>query len=280
MPPVSEAQRRAMFAAASGHSNIGIPKSVGAEFVASDKPGKLPQRVHKLGGGGLASYDNVIHFPRSTGGEVDPVDLAAHVARQPMQGGGMGTPWFERAEARELERPAYGFTMGSGGGRTDKNNVTVGAGAYVLPADVVSGLGEGNSMAGAAVIDRMFRSLPYGIQPQPAARHGIGIPRPPAPFREGPAPTLAKGGEAEGDEHVPIAAADGEIILHPDQVYALGATYLPPGKPRPREAILAHGHDVLDAFVKHVRGQTIKDLEELPGPQNSKNDDEGHKKAA
>ena len=33
VPPVSEAQRRAMFAAASGHSTLGIPRKVGEEFV-------------------------------------------------------------------------------------------------------------------------------------------------------------------------------------------------------------------------------------------------------
>jgi hypothetical protein len=48
MPPVSEAQRRAMFAAKSGHSTLGIPKKVGAEFVAADKGGKLPQRKEGL----------------------------------------------------------------------------------------------------------------------------------------------------------------------------------------------------------------------------------------
>jgi hypothetical protein len=34
-----------MYAAAAGRSNIGIPKAVGAEFVAADKPGRLPARV-------------------------------------------------------------------------------------------------------------------------------------------------------------------------------------------------------------------------------------------
>ncbi len=43
-PPVSEAQRRAMFAAAAGHSNLGIPKKVGREFVAADTGGHLPKR--------------------------------------------------------------------------------------------------------------------------------------------------------------------------------------------------------------------------------------------
>ena len=44
MPIVSQAQRGAMYSAAAGKSTLGIPKSVGQEFVASDKPGKLPKR--------------------------------------------------------------------------------------------------------------------------------------------------------------------------------------------------------------------------------------------
>jgi hypothetical protein len=44
MPPVSQQQRKAMYAAAAGHSTLGIPKKVGKEFVAADKPGKLPKR--------------------------------------------------------------------------------------------------------------------------------------------------------------------------------------------------------------------------------------------
>jgi len=42
MPIVSQAQRGAMHAAAEGKSTLGIPKSVGQEFVAADKGGKLP----------------------------------------------------------------------------------------------------------------------------------------------------------------------------------------------------------------------------------------------
>jgi hypothetical protein len=44
MPMKSEAQRKAMHAAASGKSTLGIPKKVGKEFAASDKGGKLPKR--------------------------------------------------------------------------------------------------------------------------------------------------------------------------------------------------------------------------------------------
>jgi hypothetical protein len=38
-----------MYAAAAGKSTLGIPKSVGKEFVAADKPGKLPKRVKQKG---------------------------------------------------------------------------------------------------------------------------------------------------------------------------------------------------------------------------------------
>ena len=48
MPPVSEKQRRAMYAAASGRSTLGIPQSVGREFVAADNGGKLPLRKRAL----------------------------------------------------------------------------------------------------------------------------------------------------------------------------------------------------------------------------------------
>jgi hypothetical protein len=47
MPPVSEAQRRFMHAAANDPKvakNAGIKRSVAKEFVGSDKPGKLPER--------------------------------------------------------------------------------------------------------------------------------------------------------------------------------------------------------------------------------------------
>ena len=47
MPPVSQAQRRAMGAAMGGKSNLGIPKKVGKEFIDADPGGKLPERKKK-----------------------------------------------------------------------------------------------------------------------------------------------------------------------------------------------------------------------------------------
>jgi hypothetical protein len=47
MPPKSQQQRKAMWAAASGKSTLGIPKKVGKEFAKADPGGKLPKRVKK-----------------------------------------------------------------------------------------------------------------------------------------------------------------------------------------------------------------------------------------
>jgi hypothetical protein len=47
MPMKSQAQRGAMYAAKAGKSTLGIPQSVGAEFVKSDEGGKLPRKVKK-----------------------------------------------------------------------------------------------------------------------------------------------------------------------------------------------------------------------------------------
>lgn len=46
MPPVSQAQRGLMYAAASKKGGAdGVPQAVAKEFVAKDKPGKLPEKV-------------------------------------------------------------------------------------------------------------------------------------------------------------------------------------------------------------------------------------------
>jgi len=58
MPMVSQAQRAAMHAAAQGKSTLGIPKKVGAEFVAADKGGKLPKRKKPKTRIGRQVYDD------------------------------------------------------------------------------------------------------------------------------------------------------------------------------------------------------------------------------
>lgn len=47
-PPVSEAQRRLMWATAAGHGTSGVPQSVGREFANSDPGGHLPARAKDM----------------------------------------------------------------------------------------------------------------------------------------------------------------------------------------------------------------------------------------
>lgn len=42
MPDVSRQQQKAMFAAKAGKSTLGIPKSVGEDFIAADKAAGFP----------------------------------------------------------------------------------------------------------------------------------------------------------------------------------------------------------------------------------------------
>src|SRR6185312_15506302 len=86
-----------------------------------------------------------------------------------------------------------GYIPGTTGGRTDNKPINVESGAYVIPADILSGLGEGNSHAGWAAL---------------SAQLGL-------------APTKADGGGVIG-EPTPIVAASGEGVIGPDAVAQIG----------------------------------------------------------
>ena len=99
MPPVSQAQRKAMHAAASGNSTIGIPKSVGKDFSDADKGGKLPMKAKK-------KYDRSSHYPGNpgfpssseAGGSPPKAAYAAHESRE-KEIMGAGYEAHEKAEA-------------------------------------------------------------------------------------------------------------------------------------------------------------------------------------
>jgi hypothetical protein len=144
--------------------------------------------------------------------------------------------WGDRAvnNALGVVRRARGGRVSGGlhfdsGGRTDNIPLDVVPGTYIFPADVVSALGQGNTMAGIKVLDNMF--------PPPME----------APAAQG-AQQKAKGGR------VPIIAAGGEFQVDPYHVAQLGG------------GDVEQGADILDAFVQDVRQQHIDTLSQLPGP--------------
>ena len=180
-------------------------------------------------------------------------------------GGGMNMPpWWIRNEARQMNaQPSSGALLSSIPGRTDHIPLKLPKGSYVVPADVVSGLGQGNTNAGHSVLDRMFKTGPFGMSAplknaRPVMPH-MPMPKPPRaaglgnmdirPGKLG----FADGGEAPGE--VPVMAAGGEHVLYPEQVEAVGG------------GNINNGYQILDEFVKHVRQNTIDGLKKLPGPK-------------
>lgn len=139
--------------------------------------------------------------------------------------------------AMNIVRRANGGRVSSGGfhhdggGRTDNLPLDVTPGTYIVPADIVSALGQGNTMAGIKVLDNMF-----------------------PPEAEGPSPKKAAGGRTGNDGTVPIIVAGGEFRISPYHVAALGS------------GDVRQGADALDAWVNQVRQDHIDTLSSLPGP--------------
>lgn len=196
----------------------------------------------------------------------------------PMRAGGGDVPGVEsmnnmlmRREQGETYHPG-GFLNNAGPGRTDTINTNVPAGAYVIPADIVSGIGEGNSLAGSAIIDRMFSSSPYGVA-KPKIGHGEGAPRaradshpesPPTGVQSGPtvntaainsAGSFAKGGAPA--EKAPVVVAGGEHVLSPQAIIS-------------KFGSLKKGHALLDHWVVGMRQKIAKEMLALPNPVGSR----------
>jgi hypothetical protein len=119
--------------------------------------------------------------------------------------------------------------MGPTGGRADKRPMEVPEGAYVLTADHVSGLGEGNTHAGMAKLDKMFPKSAKAHSEAPKERR------------------RAAGGK------VPIYAADGEYVVDPQDIID-------------RYGDLDHGHKVLDKWQTNERQHLISTLKNLDPP--------------
>lgn len=128
-------------------------------------------------------------------------------------------------------------------GRTDRLPIHVVSGSYVIPADVVSGLAEGNTEAGFEIIKRMIEDQKSkGGSVGLAGKYGIKGPY----HSEWP--------RKQSRNIVPVIVAGGEMILSPEEVELFG------------DGDLNAGHKVLDKFVVTQRKKLIETLKKLPGP--------------
>ena len=155
------------------------------------------------------------------------IAIALNVARRNKRADG-GTTTTVESTVGNRPKPHVGPIHSPVAGRTDHLPMHVPSGSYVIPADIVSAMGEGNTMAGFKVVRQMFKGLP-GAQ------------------------AFASGGWT-GDL-VPIVAAGGEYVITPYEVEAIG------------NGDLDRGHKALDGFIKKMRAKTVQTLRKLPGPK-------------
>lgn len=168
-----------------------------------------------------------------------------------MAAGGVSSPFGERMAARQAFHE--GFLHSSVPGRTDKLPITVAGGSYVVPSSHVAAIGQDNSLAGAAILDKMFKSGPYGTSA--TSLHSAKAPVPklgnltPKPATA----KLASGGTPSGHP-VEIVAAGGEYVIPP---HALIAKY----------GDLDHAHKALDQWIVSHRKTHAKTIAKLAPPK-------------
>jgi hypothetical protein len=181
-----------------------VPKSVAEKFIAEDKPGKLPYHVKRADGG-----------------------LAAAEEEDGLAQGGLSTA-TDLHQAREINMPNGGFLHSSIAGRTDRIPATVPPNSFILPADVVSGAGQGNSLAGANILSEALKLGPYGTKLPAHSNRAAHLPNP---------PHLAKGGDSDAK----VLLAGGELAVPPWRVEEIG------------EGDINKGHEAMRKLVDVIR---------------------------
>jgi hypothetical protein len=140
-------------------------------------------------------------------------------------------------------------------GRTDRIPMQARTGSYILPADVVSGLGQGNTAAGAKMWGQSISHAigPMGIKNAIKQRSFNAVKMPSVRM---PTPNVkyADGGVYEGDEYTPIITAGGEMIIDPEIVAELGSGDAEEGK------------RILGSSAMGVRKQVLAEMKKLPRP--------------
>lgn len=181
-----------------------------------------------------ANISELVHTGRP---QKQAVAIALAKARTGKMGGGS---FFGQPYTSQVSKVHVGPIHSPVAGRTDHLPMHVPSGAYVIPADIISAMGEGNTMAGFKVANTIFTQIP-NMKGLPGADAQLGLAK--------------KAGGGPVAPPVPIVAAGGEFVIHPDDVTRIGG------------GDIDRGHAELDGFVKKMRTKTVRTLRKLPGPK-------------
>jgi hypothetical protein len=137
-------------------------------------------------------------------------------------------------------------------GRTDHLPMHVASQSYVIPADIISAMGEGNTEAGFKQMRRIFANAPYGVDKMYGQSPNAPYGQSGAPYA-GAMPHRATGGF--DSRQVPVVVAGGEYVVRPDEVAWIG------------DGDIDLGHRILDSWVLKMRAKTIHTLKNLAPPK-------------
>lgn len=215
------------------------------------------------GPGGFPAPPPGVSAPLPTAMPSSPMGVAGPQALPPpssspvqmpqLKRGGKVTPPANDPLQRKVTR---GAILSAVPGRTDAHFTHVPSGSYVVPADIVSGRGEGNTIAGAEALQKLFKMPPYGGTPMKMGK-GPGVPG------RGTFPKIKKrfaaGGAPDPNTGKPVRVnlAGGEIVVPPENLMAAV------------HPDLKTAHEIMDKWVLDERKKLRKTLARLPGPVKS-----------
>jgi len=188
----------------------------------------------KKGSSKAVVSSNIGELVKSGHPQKQAIAIALSESRKKRAAGGNLVPKVPKVPSAPVGagiKPHVGPIHSSVAGRTDHLPMHVPSGSYVIPADIISAMGEGNTMAGFKIMNDITKM--YG-----------GIPK-----------AFASGGVA--GQKVPIVAAGGEYVIPPEVVINVG------------NGDMNAGHTELDDFVLKMRAKTVKTLKGLAAPKKN-----------
>ena len=153
-----------------------------------------------------------------------------------------GMPLVNSVESPGSHVGARGFLGSPSPGRADTITTRVRRGSYIMPADAVSGLGQGNSLHGAHMLDSMVNH--YKAPHIPGAKYVPGMPG-----------SHYEDGGLAGHHMMDVHLSGGEYSIEPEVVRAIGD-----GDPD-------RGAEMLDHLVHTIRDRVKHHIDTTPPPK-------------